>query len=1293
MMAGKPQAKFEWIPVVPLNAAPEPGTAKSVFVADLDLCVAADEKGLLYVLGNKCPPANQPLSFSLVVNGVIKDPVLGTKIDIETGDVVEWCPSLLGKLLSPLLGPEPENAGVNVFKVRSKGSNLEAYLNVNARQEFESSYWTGILDAQGKADGCRVGSKAATRWLRTAAAALGSAATLEACFAQTVIGDDEQGWQLVVPSTTALPSIEPPASFNRSVNNIRPMGTSEELSGALPNRLQTNKFYSNFLIDGPSKGAWTLPYLVTVNEEYPFGMYVSHPTYFPGQFASDGRLKWYATSSNKDLIISAQELNANQLAVISDFDSEGLSAAIKFTSEEVTEVGEGLPRDEGPAGSMTTYVVRGMAYATVMYENFSPEISSIHAMLRVNGRTIKEGNGNHTSPDGRFELELNDGSMWILYSSDPELEFHYITAQPNEPNKLQSNTTINGTLRATLVPYNKEDASHDAVVALLDKHAGSYPIDGEVSGWMNETDDHRGRYSITWKTGGNGSVDLLHYALPHHQGLLPEDVKTGFFMSSATKGNMQMVTGSEWILHEDNLPDFEWVPSASSITSETEMEWIEHHLELEIEKPLYIDAVAGWSVYFGAKNLMAYAQLCLVAEEIGRDDLLGQCVDKVEVGFDAYLRSTNGNPLTYDTVWGGVIGALGLEEGNESADFYASFYNDHHFHYSYLLHAAATLAHLRPAWATADNKNWVDTLIRDVNDPNKEDEYFPQFRSFDWFCGHSWARGLLFSYDGKDQESTSEDVNFFYAMTMWAIATGNSRLEGLGRLQTGMVTRSIDSYFLLKDSNTNHPVDFVRNKVTGIFFESKIDYTTWFGDNVEYIHGIQNIPVTAVTASVRTPEFVREEWDQRLFEVATLADGVWATVLYMSYATIQKHAAFGEMLTTGVDDGLRRSWALYWAATRPDCALFCNHDEVEIEEAPVPTPAPTEASGPYLGTPALVPGTIEAEAFDYGGEGVGYHDTSAGNSGGALRLTEDVDIKSDEAGGYYVGWTSASEYLSYMVEVTEDVEAFDFEFLVAAPSDLKGQFQVVSGGTGCGDYTTDLSGVFEVQSTGDWMAFEVESTYHEGSGGLSAGFHTILLCVIAPGFNINSFTMTPHVTKGPTTAPTVAALQGGAYLGSAAAIPGTIEAEEYDEGGQGIAYYDTNTANNGGSFRTSEGVDTKASESGGHYVGWIRAGEFIRYAVDVTTAVDSFDFEFVVASPAGFAGSFQVVGGGTGCSDYEIDLSGVIEITPTGNWNKFETQSSSGGGQGGLPEGPNTIWLCMISSGFNLDSFTMTPSP
>lgn len=31
----------------------------------------------------------------------------------------------------------------------------------------------------------------------------------------------------------------------------------------------------------------------------------------------------------------------------------------------------------------------------------------------------------------------------------------------------------------------------------------------------------------------------------------------------------------------------------------------------------------------------------------------------------------------------------------------------------------------------------------------------------------------------------------------------------------------------------------VHRQVTGVYFESKVDYTTWFGDNVEYIHGIQ----------------------------------------------------------------------------------------------------------------------------------------------------------------------------------------------------------------------------------------------------------------------------------------------------------------------------------------------------------------------------------------------------------------------------------------------------------------------
>src|SRR5207302_1876964 len=47
---------------------------------------------------------------------------------------------------------------------------------------------------------------------------------------------------------------------------------------------------------------------------------------------------------------------------------------------------------------------------------------------------------------------------------------------------------------------------------------------------------------------------------------------------------------------------------------------------------------------------------------------------------------------------------------------------------------------------------------------------------------------------------------------------------------------------------------------------------------------------------------------------------------------------------------------------------------------------------PYKGSPFPVPGSIEAEDFDNGGEGVSWHDLTAGNPGGFYRTDTDVDI-------------------------------------------------------------------------------------------------------------------------------------------------------------------------------------------------------------------------------------------------------------------------------------------------------------
>ncbi|CAM9234020.1 unnamed protein product [Sphacelaria rigidula] len=787
---------------------------------------------------------------------------------------------------------------------------------------------------------------------------------------------------------------------------------------------------------------------------------------------------------------------------------------------------------------------------------------------------------------------------------------------------------------------------------------------------------------IEWDVAGDTTVDLLHYALPHHQDLLASAHKTNIYLSSPTKGDMMLVKSSTWEFYENDMTDMDFLPSATAVTNDLELEWVTYYLEREISATL--DNYAGSSVYFGGKNLMAYAQLCLIADELNMSDLTETCLDQVESAFSEYVEGINGNPLVIDTTWGGLIGSAGLEEDNGGADFYAVYYNDHHFHYSYLVNAAAVLAKMRPAWATGDNKDFVETLIRDVNSPSTNDDHFPAFRSFDWFSGHSWARGLLFAFDGKDQESTSEDVNFYYAMTMWAIATGNSKLEGLGRLQTAMVARSIQRYFLLKDDNDVHPPDFVRNKVTGIFFESKIDYTTWFGDNVEYIHGIQNIPVTAITEYVRDPQFCKEEWDQRLAGVVGETSGSWTTVLYMSFATMERHLAFQQMLTSGVDDGLSRAWALYWAATRPDCDEYCPHVEVDLENVPLPTPAPTVPTGGFGGE-ASIPGLIQAEEYDYGGNGVGYGDTTPGNSGGFFR-TDDVDVNEIETGLFYVGWTEPTEYLRYSVDVAIDGGTYIFDFSVASPGvSPPGSFRVVAGGTDCTDYDTDLTGLVEVPFTGGWREFATMPG-REGAS-LAAGPAHLFICIESSGFNIDSFSMNAVLTPTPTP---VDQLEGGFEGG--VEIPGKIEAEKFDYGGPGVAYSDVDSGNNGGEFRLDEGVDIDTTDDG-YYVGWTASSEYMRYTVDVTEAADAFDFEFVVAVPRNRSPAFRVVAGGSDCTDYDTDLSGVVQPSTTGpSWYGFESFSVQAGGDGGLPAGPAVLFFCTESSGFNIDSFTMTVS-
>ena len=77
-----------------------------------------------------------------------------------------------------------------------------------------------------------------------------------------------------------------------------------------------------------------------------------------------------------------------------------------------------------------------------------------------------------------------------------------------------------------------------------------------------------------------------------------------------------------------------------------------------------------------------------------------------------------------------------------------------------------------------------------------------------------------------------------------------------------------------------------------------------------------------------------------------------------------------------------------------------------LRRRPAPPPPPG-GSTPYGGTAPTLPGKVEFENYDNGGQDIAYHDTTAINAGGGYR-TNAVDMKAavDTGGGYLIGWTA-----------------------------------------------------------------------------------------------------------------------------------------------------------------------------------------------------------------------------------------------------------------------------------------------
>jgi hypothetical protein len=191
--------------------------------------------------------------------------------------------------------------------------------------------------------------------------------------------------------------------------------------------------------------------------------------------------------------------------------------------------------------------------------------------------------------------------------------------------------------------------------------------------------------------------------------------------------------------------------------------------------------------------------------------------------------------------------------------------------------------------------------------------------------------------------------------------------------------------------------------------------------------------------------------------------------------------------------------------------------------------------------------------------------------------------------------------------------------------------------------------------------------------------------VLGPGPHV--VTITVDSTKNPASSGNTIAIDSadvistatggeGPYGGTAAAVPGTVQAANYDTGGQGVAYNVTSINGTGNGYR-SDGVDLEpCTDTGcGDDLGWTATGQWFKYTVNVATA-GTYPVSLRLASPNGVTDGLHIA------NSAGANLSGSVNVPDTGGWQTWATATASVT----LPAGRQTLTVDQDNGGWNLHS-------
>ncbi|MBO4719371.1 MAG: endo-1,4-beta-xylanase [Prevotella sp.] len=413
---------------------------------------------------------------------------------------------------------------------------------------------------------------------------------------------------------------------------------------------------------------------------------------------------------------------------------------------------------------------------------------------------------------------------------------------------------------------------------------------------------------------------------------------------------------------------------------------------------------------------------------------------------------------------------------------------------------------------------------------------------------------------------------------------------------------------------------------------------------------------------------------------------------------------------------------------------------------------------PFNDVVAEIPGTIEAENFDTGADGMSFHDSDTKVEGDGNYRTNGggVDIVKGN-GGYAIGYTNAGEWLEYTVNVKE-AGTYAFDAVVSSGANNSSFSIALNNDEGLTQLTNSIA--VPCLKSNDWNTY---STLHGRlSVPLEAGKQIIRINITGSSCNIDKIkfqhldidekikvsiaadpapaTVSEQTTitvNASSTTSTIAKVNiyvndvllksiksapfeaqykpsaKGTYKVTAEAvdadgktsklvsynltvnnkrsayrsvtIPGIIEAENFDRGGEGLTFHDSDSNDEAKSgYRSdNEGVDIKKTASGGYVLGWTSQNEWYEYTVDVKQE-GMYTCDAVVSSGVTNSGfNVGIVENG------KVTNLWRMSVPQTGNnsWDTYKTISNSTLKE--LKEGKQIIRISIFGANCDIDKIEL----